>query len=144
MDELEKSKKPPLALADASAGCIAAILLYFVQKLPESSDARNLCLYISPVVAIILNNFIDISVQYCRFLYRKKLLRSHYDALSAQRSEYMKVDHADAEVVSEYNEALKKTQFAMINTRLVELGGEEAAKKPKRTSPPRNNPLPPK
>ncbi|PHN28923.1 hypothetical protein [Pseudomonas sp. ICMP 561] len=143
MDELEKSKKPPLALADASAGCIAAVLLYFVQKMPESSDARTLCLYASPVAAIIINNFIDISLKYCRFAYRKMLLRSHYDSLSAQRIEYMKVDHADADVVNEYNEAIKKTQIALINTRLVDLGVEDAVKKPKRTTPNRNNPLPP-
>lgn len=143
MEDVDKSNKPPLALADASAGCIAAVLLYFVQKMPENSDARTLCLYISPVVAIILNNFIDISLKYGRFLYRKMLLRSHYTSLSAQRIEYMKVDHADAEVVNEYNQAIKKTQIAMINTRLVDLGVEDAAKKPKSTTPRRNNTLPP-
>ncbi|WP_223483667.1 hypothetical protein [Pseudomonas sp. A-RE-19] len=142
MEELEKSKKPALALSDASAGFIAAVLLFLVQKLPDGSDAKQLYMYASPVLAIAFNNIISIFIQYGKYLYRRKLLSSRYKDLSSQRSEYMKVGHADAEVVNEYNQAIKKTQIAIINTSLVDLGKDAAAQKPKRTVPPRNN-LPP-
>lgn len=143
MEGKEINTKPPLALADASAGCIAAILLFLVQKFPDGSDAKHLCMYLSPVLAIILNNIIGISIRYVSFHYRRRLLKSRYKDLAAQRSEYMKADHTDIDVMNEYNKEIKKTHLAMISTSLVDLGAEPTAKKPKRTAPAQNNTLPP-
>jgi hypothetical protein len=140
MEGIDKNPRPPLALADASAGCIAAILLFFVQKLPEGSDSKHLYMYLCPVLAIILNNIFSITVKYCSYHYRRRLLKSRFNDLNNQRAEYMKVDNTDADVMNEYNMEIKKTQLAIIGTTLLDLKDEAAATKPKRKGPPNNNP----
>ncbi|PKI19377.1 hypothetical protein [Pseudomonas monteilii] len=121
MDEQNKSSKAPLALSDAAAGCIAAILLFAVQKFPDGSDIKALCMYLSPVAAILMNNTLAIFGRFAQFHYRKKVLNSQYKDLSEQYREYAKVDNADPDVVNEYNKAMKDTRIAMINNTIIDL-----------------------
>lgn len=121
MADNNKDGRPALAFSDASAGCIAAILLFGVQKFPEGSDIKVLCMYMSPVAALLINNTLVISAKYLKFRHRKHALKSHYNELSQQYNEYVTVENPDPEVKNEYNRAMKDTRIAMIHNSVIDV-----------------------
>lgn len=140
MGKETSSKKQLLALTDASAGFIAAALLFLVQKLPESSDAKQLYLYASPVVALILNNFFFIIYKSLRFMYVSRQLESQKTTLSQKVEEYVKTEGADPEVIKEYNYAIRNTHLAIIENSMSNMDEELLSEvKSRRAKPKRVN-----
>jgi len=112
------AKKTPLSLSDTVAGLIGGVMLFFVQKIPEGSDAKHLMIYATPVLALLLNNLFSIVVGYVRYNFVKRKLKSQFQHLSTDLDEYSKNKNPDPDVVLKYNAALKSTQMAIINNTL--------------------------
>ena len=110
----EENDNKVLSLTDACAGFVGAVYLYFVQKLPEASDAKQLLLYATAVVAVAANNILGLVASWGARKYRKYLLETQHVELSQQYDAYTKRESPDPEIVDAYNSAMRSTQLALL------------------------------
>lgn len=103
-----------LSLTDASAGFLGAAFLYFIQKLPEGSDAKQILLYSMTVFALAANNIFGILFSWVHRKWERRSLKTQHKDLVAEVAEYSKNDNPDPEVMQEFNSAMKKTQMALL------------------------------
>ncbi|MDG9926236.1 MULTISPECIES: hypothetical protein [unclassified Pseudomonas] len=103
-----------LSLADASAGFVGAAFLYFIQKLPDGSDAKQLLLYSMTFVALAANNVFVILFASGKRKWERRNLKSQHKDLSFEYDEYSKKENPDPEVMQEFNTAIKQTQLAIL------------------------------
>lgn len=104
-----------LSTADACAGFVGAVFLFFIQKLPDGSDAKQLLLYSMTVVALAANNFLAIIFAWGQRKWERHTLKTQHSDLEVGLAEYSKKENPDPEVMEGYNAALKKTQMALLH-----------------------------
>ncbi|QXI02974.1 hypothetical protein HV782_013670 [Pseudomonas monsensis] len=103
-----------LSLTDASAGFVGAAFLYFIQKIPDGSDAKQLLLYSMTLVALAANNLFGILFSWGQRKWERRSLKTQHKDLVAEVAEYSKNDNPDPEIMQEFNAAMKKTQLALL------------------------------
>ncbi|WP_153046097.1 hypothetical protein [Pseudomonas sp. MF6396] len=103
-----------LSLTDASAGFVGAAFLYFIQKLPDTSDAKQILLYSMTVVALAANNVFSIVFGWGWRKIQHRSLKIQHKDLSTEYAEYKKNDDPDPEIMDGFNSAIKDTQLAIL------------------------------
>lgn len=115
----EEEDNKVLSLTDACAGFVGAVYLYFVQKMPDTSDAKQLMLYATAVVAVVSNNILRAITSWGARKLKKIKLERQGAELRQQYDAYKKSDSPDPGIVQAYDEAMKNTQLAMLENSAV-------------------------